>query len=108
MLKEVKRRYWIFAICVVFLISFFILLEENISAPFSKCIDNWQANYGPNEPDQYGFFLAKIVGGHALCTVRAVDRHNGFFAAMGAFIVAWFTFSLRDSTDRLWKAGERQ
>jgi hypothetical protein len=30
------------------------------------------------------------------------------FAAIAAFIIAWFTFTLKLSTDSLWEAGERQ
>jgi hypothetical protein len=106
MLEEKRKTsYWSFAIFVIFVVLLFVVLEENTSAPFSKCINNWHSDYGSDKPDQYGFFLAKVFGGHVLCTIKAVDRHNGFFAAIAGIAVACFTLSLRQSTDRLWLAG---
>lgn len=86
----------------------FIIVEENFSGKFTKCIDDWKANYVHNQPNQKGFIVGELVSGHTLCIIRSIDRHNGLFAAVAAFIVAWFTFSLRESTNRLWEAGERQ
>ena len=43
-----------------------------------------------------------------ICSLRLVDRHNGFFAAVAAFIIAAFTFTLWQSTEKLWRASEDQ
>lgn len=83
------------------------MIEEEFSAPFSKCINDWRANYGPDEPEYYGFVVAKVVGGQVLCTVSAIDRHSGFFAALAAFIVAFFTYTLDRATNRLWRIEDR-
>src|ERR1700677_225046 len=37
-----------------------------------------------------------------------LDSYNGLITAIATAFIAWFTFSLRRSTDRLWDAGERQ
>ncbi len=38
----------------------------------------------------------------------ALDALNGAITAIATAFIAWFTLSLRQSTDRLWDAGERQ
>jgi hypothetical protein len=37
-----------------------------------------------------------------------VDAHDGAFTAFATVAIAWFTFILKRSTDKLWDAGERQ
>jgi hypothetical protein len=41
-------------------------------------------------------------------TVAAIDGHNGVITALATIAIAWFTLSLKQATDRLWDAGERQ
>jgi hypothetical protein len=41
-------------------------------------------------------------------TGRFIDQHNGVFSALATIVIAYFTYSLRESTDKLWGAGERQ
>jgi hypothetical protein len=36
-----------------------------------------------------------------------VEEHSGAFTALATVAIAWFTLSLRESTDRLWDASER-
>jgi len=38
----------------------------------------------------------------------ALDSYNGLITAAATAFIAWFTLSLRQSTDKLWDAGERQ
>jgi hypothetical protein len=38
----------------------------------------------------------------------ALNDYNGLITAIATIFIAWFTFSLRQSTDNLWDAGERQ
>ena len=45
----------------------------------------------------------------ALHHIRAaLDSYNGLITAIATGFIAWFTLSLRRSTDKLWDAGERQ
>jgi hypothetical protein len=37
--------------------------------------------------------------------LKCVDTHNGLIAALAGIAVAFFTFTLKRSTDRLWKSG---
>jgi hypothetical protein len=41
-------------------------------------------------------------------TLKFFDDHNGVMTAIATAVVAWFTFSLRQSTDKLWDAGNQQ
>jgi len=52
------------------------------------------------------FLLSSDVALHDL--VIALDTHNGIITAIATGFIAWFTLSLRQSTDKLWDAGERQ
>jgi hypothetical protein len=38
----------------------------------------------------------------------ALNDNNGIITAVATIFIAWFTLSLRQSTDKLWDAGERQ
>ncbi len=38
----------------------------------------------------------------------AFDAYNGVITAIATAFIAWFTLSLRQATDRLWTAGEKQ
>jgi hypothetical protein len=96
------KRYWPFLFVVSVLGVLFIWAEEKYSHSFGKCIGEWADHGGKTEPNKDRFVIAKVVGGHALCAIEAIDRHNGFFAAIAAFIIAWFTWSLRQSTEKMW------
>jgi hypothetical protein len=102
-----SKQYWPFALIIIIFLGLFVLVEENFSSSFAKCTNNWNADHVSYQRNYYST-LAEITGGHTLCIVKAIDRHNGVFAAIAAFVVAWFTFSLREATDRLWLAGENQ
>lgn len=52
------------------------------------------------------FLLSSDFALHEL--VSALDAHNGIITAIATGFIAWFTLSLRQSTDKLWNAGERQ
>ena len=52
------------------------------------------------------FLLSSDLAVHDL--VIALDAHNGIITAIATGFIAWFTLSLRQSTDKLWDAGERQ
>lgn len=44
----------------------------------------------------------------ALKVPQILDRMGGVLTALATLAIAWFTLSLRQSTDKLWDAGERQ
>jgi hypothetical protein len=101
------RRYLLFfGACLIGLVIF-LWAENEFSKSFQDCITEYSSGQASKDSNKQRFNVAIFVKAQSICTVRLVDKHNGFFAAIAAFIVAWFTFSLRQSTDELWKAGER-
>ncbi len=44
----------------------------------------------------------------AIKAIQVLDRMGGVLTALATIAIAWFTLSLRQATDRMWDAGERQ
>src|ERR1700733_7508891 len=84
-------------------------VENAFSPHFQKCIQDHPTNNPSESSPDKGFVVRNfpVIGAQVLCTVRLVDKHNGFFAALAAFAIAIFTYTLDWSTSRLWKAEER-
>lgn len=107
MLRQLLRTYWPFIVFFVLFLSLFAWIEEKSSREFGKCINEWAADDTANKPKQEGLIISKLVGLHALCVAKSVDRHNGFFSAFASFIVALFTYTLYTTTNKLWLSEER-
>lgn len=61
----------------------------------------------PSEnPDNQSHIVGIIIKSQIVCSLRFIDNHDGFFAAVAAFVIAVFTFTLWRSTEKLWEAGE--
>ncbi|MES0046760.1 hypothetical protein [Mesorhizobium sp. M0053] len=54
----------------------------------------------PDKIDQFGNASLRVI--------EFIDAHEGFFLVVFTALLAVFTYMLRTSTDRLWKAGEEQ
>jgi len=81
-----------FIALVLTMVVIFIGFENNFVSSFDACISQKAPDHGK-------------LGLQTICTVRLIDRHAGFFGMLAGFIVAFFTFTLWRSTDKLWKAG---
>lgn len=81
---------------------------ENALDSFQSCIGHEANQQSAQDSKNKNYVTAgfSFVGRQSLCSVRLVDAHSGFFAAVAAFVIAWFTFTLKQSTDRLWKVGQ--
>jgi hypothetical protein len=76
------------------------VLSSDFSAHYEVCETTKE---GAKDCASYG------VLSYALHEVgAALDSYNGLITAMATAFIAWFTLSLRRSTDKLWDAGERQ
>jgi hypothetical protein len=76
------------------------LLSSDIAAHYELCETTKE---GAKECSQYGpigFVFREIV--------MALNDYNGLITAVATIFIAWFTLSLRQSTEKLWSAGERQ
>jgi hypothetical protein len=96
---------------LIFLASFFITMavfvwsENEISPSFQSCISQHSGDHG-DKKSQNKSLIVSVVKSQAICSLRLVDRHNGFFAALAAMVVAAFTGTLWFATDKLWKSGQ--
>jgi hypothetical protein len=76
------------------------LFSSDFSAHYEICEP---ANTGAKDCASYN------VLSYALHKIgAALDALNGAITAIATAFIAWFTLSLRQSTDKLWDAGERQ
>lgn len=92
---------------LVFLVVF--LLVENYAAPsFQNCVSQNSSAQSAKEAKNKGHIIGRFILAELICSLRLVDRHNGFFAAVAAFVIAAFTFTLWQSTEKLWRASEDQ
>ena len=83
-----------FLVLGALILGVFVWTEEQFAPSLHQCIDEWATNHGNPGPDKNGFNSAILIEGYSICTIRAIDHHNGFFAAIASFIIAWFTVVL--------------
>jgi len=88
----------ILAACAV-LLCVFVWSENEFADSFQACVSEQRAkNSAENTNDQRDFIAS--VRPQTACSLRLIDQHNGFFAALAAVAVAAFTFTLWISTDK--------
>jgi hypothetical protein len=84
---------------LIFLISFcaaiavFVWAENQIAPSFQACISQ-------DVVKQSDDTIIGVIKTQAICSLRLIDRHNGFFAALAALVVAAFTFTLWIATSK--------
>jgi hypothetical protein len=108
MRESSSGRYLISAALVIGLI--FVALENLSIHQFQQCVAAKTADNSTKESDQESrvIIVLRDFGAQSICTVRVLDKHNGFFAALGGLAVAFFTFTLWQSTEKMWRASIRQ
>jgi hypothetical protein len=99
------RRFRVSELVVGFLLGFatlliIFLLNSDVAAHYEVCETTKE---GAKECARYGVigFAFREIG-------AALNDYNGLITAAATVFIAWFTWSLRQSTDKLWDAGERQ
>jgi hypothetical protein len=91
---------------LIFLVSFgvaigiFVWAENQIAPSFQNCIRQGPVEQGGEVSKNNSDAVVNVTKVQAVCTLRLIDRHNGFFAALAAVIVAAFTFTLWIATSR--------
>lgn len=86
--------------------AIFWFFESNFIYSFQTCIGQQASDNTAHHTQYYAGGIGAFLHAQSACTLRLVDRHNGFFAALGGLAVAAFTFTLWRSTEKLWLAGE--
>jgi hypothetical protein len=99
------RNALIFCAAIVTALLLFLWAENQVAPSFQSCVSQNSPKQSAEGPNDYGKIVAVFVKAQSICSLRLIDRHNGFFAAIAAAIVAAFTFTLWRSTDRLWPEG---
>src|ERR1700730_6567492 len=100
------RNTLIFFATIVSALLLFVWAENQVAPSFQSCISQNSTKQSAESSNDYGKIVAVFIKAQSICSLRLIDRHNGFFAAIAAAIVAAFTFTLWGSPDRLWKAGK--
>ena len=108
MLKAEKRNWLTFALCL--LAVFLVFVVVSFFVPFYPDICSKNENSGKEECAAH--YVATFV---LLSVAEFLEAHDGAIVAIATIFIAWFTFQLRsatvglkDSTDKLWSAGENQ
>jgi hypothetical protein len=91
-------------------ISLFVWLENRSVHQFQQCIAAHNAAESARESDQKSSIVVVLsqAGPQSICTIRVLDKHNGFFAALAGLAVALFTFTLWQSSEKMWEAAVAQ
>jgi hypothetical protein len=103
------RHLRLVAIVAIALILLFLIIGSTYS--FHDCVQKIK-NYATNSDangEAFGivrlFHHVRVIG---QCELVGLDEHSGIVTAIAGLIVAAFTYTLWQSTDRLWEAGEKQ
>jgi hypothetical protein len=89
---------FLFSFCVA--ITIFIWAENQIAPSFQTCISQNASEQSGEVSKNNSDGIASVVKAQSICSLRLIDRHNGFFAALAALIVAAFTFTLWVATSK--------
>jgi hypothetical protein len=96
------KRAAYFALFLVALMAAALVLERTSSPFFQKCIneneDSNNQSAAKENPAAFG-----IVAIYVRCSGRFIDRHDAAITALATIIIAAFTFTLWQSSEKMWK-----
>lgn len=98
------RRFAPFWIAFLLLVAAGVWTENSLAPSFQGCINEEASKHLADDQNQRQIVI-EFIRTQTICSLRLMDLHAGFFAAISGFIVAFFTYTLWWSTDKLWKAG---
>src|SRR5260370_39185337 len=92
--EEWMKRWSAFLLSTIVLVMVFGTAENSISRSFQKCVSEESgANAAKSANEQRGSVVL-LINSQAVCTLRLIDAHNGFFSSFAAFVIACFTITL--------------
>jgi hypothetical protein len=106
--KARLKKFVPFCSALVFFLAVFLLTENYAAPSFQSCVSQNSNRQASEKSAEGATTIVRFIFAEAICSLRLVDRHNGFFAALAAFVIAAFTFTLWQSTDKLWRASKDQ
>ncbi len=84
---------------LVVLLTTFVVAENYLGPTFHKCIGEISREQTAESPHQHSLVFLDFFWRQGVCSLSLIDRHNGFFAFLGAIAIAGFTFVLWRATD---------
>jgi hypothetical protein len=84
------RNALIFFAAIVTALLLFLWAENHVAPSFQSCVSQNSTKQSAESSNDYGNIVAVVVKAQSICSLRLIDRHNGFFAAIAAAIVAHF------------------
>jgi hypothetical protein len=94
------RNSLIFLVSLSVAITIFVWSENQMAPSFQACISQNASEQGSESSKNNSDGIVGIIKSQAICSLRLIDRHNGFFAALAALVVAAFTFTLWIATSK--------
>lgn len=91
-----KRWQWLCAAIALSAVLWFILASPS----FQECVCQAASNQTNQAPDKGETF---VLVPYAVCLGQFLETHGGTIAALATLLIAFFTFTLWRSTDKLWK-----
>ena len=96
------KKYLLFSGAALIALAALFLVANNFTPSFRSCIN--QTSAGSTNTVE---LVVDTVRTQSICIIGLVDQHSGLFAAIAAFMLAWFTFALKQSSTALWKIEDR-
>lgn len=93
------RNGLIFFVACAALLALFVWSENEVARSFQSCVSEQRAQNSAERTNNQSQFIT-AVRAQVTCSLRLIDQHNGFFAALAAVAVAAFTFTLWIATDQ--------
>ena len=107
MLPVSRQHLWALA-GVAIALCIFLWTENHASHSFQECRIQERLRQSTGNADKGRFIIARAAEPQIICTARLLDSHNGLVAALAGIAIAWFTFTLKRSTDKLWSVSNAQ
>jgi hypothetical protein len=92
------KKWLPFAVFALIFLAVFLWVENSFATSFGECVSQSPRNQGPEGSEDYSLIVSGFIKAQAVCSLRLIDAHNGFFAAIAAFIIAGFTYTLWRAT----------
>jgi hypothetical protein len=94
MLRTKKKHVTI--VCGLFVILILVILSISTPAKYSVCYENEYTGQNKCEPYHIGQFIVFEV-------LKLFTAYNGAITAISTGVIAWFTYALYQSGERMWR-----
>jgi hypothetical protein len=81
-------RFALLIIVSIVAVAMFIWIENSFSPNLRSCINYNSAQDSANSNKSKNLVIRELLGRQTICTMRLIDRHNGFFSAIVTALLA--------------------